>query len=136
MRISCNVFEPPRRLYNASMQYRTEENSSSMNKRGWLPLLVQQWSSPTRIIRWANAAPTLAERWQMAGCQGSDHRTPNDQNNIGPTLARESSRRQYILLGQRLPDKACLLQWRSQGGGQGGHGPPQTFGKCFFSAMN
>ena len=45
----------------------------------------------------------------MAGCQGSDHRTPNDQSNIGPTLARESSQRQYILLGQRLPDKACLL---------------------------
>ena len=24
----------------------------------------------------------------------------------------------------------------ARGGGQGGHGPPQTFGKCFFSAMN
>ena len=27
------------------------------------------------------------------------------------------------------------LQWRSRGG-PGGHGPPQTVGKCFFSAMN
>ena len=25
-----------------------------------------------------------------------------------------------------------ISQWRSQGGGQGGHGPPQTFGKFFF----
>ena len=28
--------------------------------------------------------------------------------------------------------EALWCQWRSQGGGQGGHGPPQTFGKCFF----
>ena len=27
-------------------------------------------------------------------------------------------------------------QWRSQGGARGAMAPPQTFGKCFFSAMN
>ena len=34
------------------------------------------------------------------------------------------------------PMDETKVQWRSQGGGHGGHGPPQTVGECFFSPIN
>ena len=42
-----------------------------------------------------------------------------------------------LILSRGQTDKGMpFYQWRSQGGGHGGHGPPQTFGECFFSPIN